>query len=81
MLGIDALTRLEGNESPVATSEHIVIVGTGQAGGWAAQTLRKEGTQKNAVPTMQSRADLYDYLGYHTYENKLDALFSMGKGK
>ena len=45
------------------------------------QVLRKEGTQKNAVPTMQSRADLYDYLGYHTYENKLDALFSMGKGK
>ena len=45
------------------------------------QILRKEGTQKNAVPTMQSRADLYDYLGYHDYENKLDALFSQGKGK
>ena len=45
------------------------------------QVLRKEGTQKNAVPTMQSRADLYDYLGYHDYENKLDALFSQGKGK
>ncbi len=45
------------------------------------QVLRREGTQKNAVPTMQSRADLYDYLGYHDYENKLDALFSQGKGK
>jgi len=45
------------------------------------QVLRKEGTQKNAVPTMQSRADLYDYLGYHTYEDKLDTLFSQGKGK
>ena len=45
------------------------------------QVLRKEGTQKNAVPTMQTRADLYDYLGYHEYENKLDALFSHGKGK
>ncbi len=45
------------------------------------QVLRKEGTQKNAVPTMQTRADLYDYLGYHDYENKLDALFSQGKGK
>ncbi len=45
------------------------------------QVLRKEGTQKNAVPTMQTRADLYDYLGYHEYENKLDALFSQGKGK
>ena len=45
------------------------------------QILRREGTQKNAVPTMQTRADLYDYLGYHEYENKLDALFSQGKGK
>lgn len=45
------------------------------------QVLRKEGTQKSIVPTMQSRADLYDYLGYHQYEDKLDALFSQGKGK
>lgn len=45
------------------------------------QVLRREGTQKNAVPAMQTRADLYDYLGYHDYENKLDALFSQGKGK
>jgi len=45
------------------------------------QVLRKEGTQKNAVPTMQSRVDLYDYLGYHTYEDKLDSLFAQGKGK
>ncbi|MES9942329.1 MAG: methylisocitrate lyase [Candidatus Thiodiazotropha sp. 6PLUC2] len=39
------------------------------------QTLRKEGTQKNVVDTMQSRADLYDYLGYHDFEQKLDQLF------
>ena len=45
------------------------------------QVLRKEGTQKSVVPAMQSRADLYDYLGYHQYEDKLDALFSQGKGK
>jgi methylisocitrate lyase len=45
------------------------------------QVLRREGTQKSAVPTMQSRADLYDYLGYHTYEDKLDSLFAQGKGK
>jgi methylisocitrate lyase len=43
-------------------------------------TLRKEGTQKNVVPAMQSRNDLYDYLGYHTYEQKLDALFAAKKG-
>ena len=45
------------------------------------QVLRKEGTQKSIVPAMQSRADLYDYLGDHQYEDKLDALFSQGKGK
>lgn len=45
------------------------------------QTLRAEGTQKNVVPTMQTRADLYDYLGYHAYEAKLDALFASSKEK
>ncbi len=40
------------------------------------EVLKRDGTQKNAVPTMQSRADLYDYLGYHAYEQKLDALFA-----
>ncbi len=45
------------------------------------QTLRAEGTQKNVVPSMQSRMDLYQYLGYHDYEQKLDALFAQGKGK
>jgi len=43
------------------------------------KTLRAEGTQKNVVPTMQSRMDLYDYLGYHEYEQKLDALFAATK--
>jgi methylisocitrate lyase len=39
-------------------------------------SLREEGTQKNVVDLMQSRADLYDYLAYHDYEKKLDELFS-----
>jgi methylisocitrate lyase len=43
------------------------------------ETIRAEGTQKNAVPIMQSRADLYKYLGYNAYEQKLDALFAQGK--
>jgi methylisocitrate lyase len=43
------------------------------------QVLRNEGTQKSAVPTMQTRAELYEYLGYHTYEQKLDALFASRK--
>jgi methylisocitrate lyase len=40
------------------------------------QTIRAEGTQKSVVPMMQTRAELYDYLGYHTYEQKLDDLFA-----
>ncbi len=45
------------------------------------QTIRTEGTQKNLIPMMQTRADLYKYLGYHDYENKLDELFAKGKQK
>ena len=44
------------------------------------QALRRDGTQKNVVATMQTRSDLYDYLGYHAYEQKLDALFAQRKG-
>jgi len=39
------------------------------------KTIRSEGTQKSVVPTMQTRMDLYDFLGYHDYERKLDELF------
>jgi methylisocitrate lyase len=38
--------------------------------------LREAGTQSHLVDQMQTRADLYDFLGYHEYEQKLDALFS-----
>jgi methylisocitrate lyase len=40
------------------------------------RTLRREGTQQAVLDTMQTRAELYDYLGYHAYESKLDALFA-----
>ena len=39
------------------------------------QSVRKEGTQKNVVSLMQSRMELYDYLGYHAFEQKLDQLY------
>ncbi|HEX5756470.1 MAG TPA: methylisocitrate lyase [Arenimonas sp.] len=45
------------------------------------ETVRREGTQKNIIDTLQTRAELYDYLDYHSYENKLDQLFASGKGK
>ena len=40
------------------------------------QKLIADGTQANVVDTMQTRADLYDYLDYHSYEQKLDKLFT-----
>ena len=42
-------------------------------------TLRSQGTQATLIEKMQSRNDLYEFLGYHDYENKLDALFSKEK--
>lgn len=40
------------------------------------QTVRRDGTQKACLPNMQTREELYDFLGYHEYEKKLDALFA-----
>jgi methylisocitrate lyase len=41
--------------------------------------VRKDGTQRNVVDTMQTRAELYDFLDYHVYEDKLDELFAKEK--
>ena len=43
------------------------------------QSIRREGTQKDVVDTMQTRAELYDYLDYHAFESKLDQLFAKEK--
>jgi len=40
------------------------------------ETIRDRGTQAEAVPAMQTRAELYDVLGYYEYERKLDELFA-----
>ena len=45
------------------------------------ETIRREGTQKNVVDTMQTRAELYDRIDYHSFEQKLDALFAQNKAK
>lgn len=39
------------------------------------QAVKRDGTQKNVLDTMQTRMALYDHLGYHAYEQKLDSLF------
>jgi methylisocitrate lyase len=41
--------------------------------------IRQEGTQKSVIDRMQTRMDLYEVLGYHEYEQKLDALFARDK--
>lgn len=41
--------------------------------------LRRDGTQKNVVDTMQTRMELYDAIDYHVFEQKLDALFAQKK--
>jgi methylisocitrate lyase len=43
------------------------------------QTLRREGTQKDVIDTMQTRMELYDAIGYHEFERRLDQLFARRK--
>jgi methylisocitrate lyase len=43
------------------------------------ETIRKKGSQKEVIGEMQTRDELYDFLNYHSYEKKLDELFSKGK--
>lgn len=45
------------------------------------EVIRRTGSQREALAAMQTRADLYKYLGYQQYEQKLDELFASGKGK
>ena len=45
------------------------------------ETVRHEGTQKHILDTLQTRAELYDFLGYHAYEDKLDTLFAQTKAE
>ena len=43
------------------------------------QAIRRDGTQRGVVDAMQTRAELYEYLGYHAYEQKLDELFAKAR--
>ena len=45
------------------------------------QELKDKGTQEGVLDTMQTRMELYDMLNYHSYEQKMDELFSKGKAK
>ena len=41
--------------------------------------IRRDGTQQNVLDTMQTRAELYERINYHSFEQKLDALFAAQK--
>ena len=82
----------EFGKTPLFTVEELASANVGMAlyplSAWRAanaaalkvyQHIRKDGHQKNVVDLMQSRDDLYDYLDYHDYEQKLDALFKRDK--
>jgi methylisocitrate lyase len=43
------------------------------------EAIRRDGTQRDVIPIMQTRADLYKYLDYHAYEERLDRLFAASK--
>lgn len=82
----------EFGSTPLFTVEELAGVGVGlalyplsafRAMNKAAETvyttLRREGSQKSVVPMMQTRMELYDVIGYHDYEQRLDALFRQAK--
>jgi methylisocitrate lyase len=45
------------------------------------EAVRRDGTQQNVLHTMQPRAELYGFLGYHAFEQKLDELFAKEREK
>ncbi|WP_353148966.1 methylisocitrate lyase [Pollutimonas bauzanensis] len=84
----------EFGQTPLFTVEELASVGVGmvlyplsafRAMNKAAETvytaIRKDGHQKNVIDTMQTREELYDRIGYHEFESRLDALFQQGKSK
>lgn len=82
----------EFGKTPLFTVEELKTAGVGivlyplsafRAMNKAAETvytaIRRDGHQKNVVDLMQTREELYDRIGYHEYEQKLDALFAAKK--
>ncbi len=95
VVGVPILANItEFGQTPLYTREELASVGVDivlyccsayRAMNAAAlatyEAIRRDGTQKNVVDRMQSRADLYKYLDYHAYEAKLDELFREGREK
>jgi len=79
----------EFGKTPLFTVDELRTTGVGivlyplsafRAMNKAAETvytaIRRDGHQKNVLDTMQTREELYDRIGYHDYERKLDSLFA-----
>ncbi|HUD43867.1 MAG TPA: methylisocitrate lyase [Dokdonella sp.] len=79
----------EFGKTPLFTREELASVGVAiqlyplsafRAMNKAAETvyeaIRRDGHQKNVIDLMQTREELYDRIGYHAYEQRLDALFA-----
>ena len=45
------------------------------------EAIRREGTQSSVLGTMQTREELYEVLGYHDYESKLDELYGQRENR
>ena len=73
------LEELRGADVAIALYPLSAFRAMNQAALEVYETLRREGTQKPVLDTMQTRDDLYRYLDYHAYEEKLDALFAKGR--
>lgn len=82
----------EFGATPLLSREELASVGVGiqlyplsafRAANKAAEavytSIRTQGHQKDVVEQMQTRAELYDRIGYHAFESKLDALFAAKK--
>lgn len=82
----------EFGKTPFYTTEQLANVGVGialyplsaframNAGALNVyKTILQDGTQEKSVPTMQTREELYKFLNYHEYEDKLDTLFGKSK--
>ena len=92
--GIPVLANLtEFGQTPLYTTEELAGVGINMAlyplSAFRAMNkaalnvyreIRQQGTQAAVVDTMQTRMELYDFLGYHEYEKKLDRLFAEQAG-
>jgi methylisocitrate lyase len=93
--GVPILANItEFGKTPLFTREELAVAGVDMilycCGAYRAmnaaalkvyETIRKEGTQRSALPLMQTREELYRYLNYQAYEEKLDALFALDKAK